>query len=355
MNRSSKTIRGRSATASWLVAPGLLILLAAIDAWLFRFSKQFSSWPFLISFFVLGMPHGAADLDLFARAIGARSLLRALPRFLPYLLILALATLAIVVAPSAALLAFAFLSAWHFGREDRHGTRQRKFRGLVRGLFIISAPIALHPADVVELVDNWLGLLGREPLNLAVWSRIVQGAGWVAGGAVVLACAGVFLLLWQGQNRTLRRELVELAALGVAFVVLDPVFGVGAYFLCWHSLRQIDLRNAGGGWAQVKRIIGLNAGSLPLLVPTIAVYALISWWRIGSWNPALQVALLIIFFAAVTPAHELLALWLERPRRRTSASIPTRLPAVSENRDGSCGLFRASQGSAPEGAQPWAE
>ena len=300
----------------WWVSPVILLGLAASEQWGAGFSRNWSAGPFLISLFVLGMPHGAADLERFARAIGAPGLMRALPRFLPYLAIVLLTVLGIFLAPRAALLLFALLSAWHFGREDRHGTRLRTVRGMSRGLFLISAPIALHPSEVFRLASDWLHLLSQPELERSSWAVISSIAGLVASLSAITAGALIAALLVGREGRTALREIVEFAALGIAFAVLDPVFAVGAYFLFWHSLRQME----SGPRPALATLTGLRVGALPLLLPTLVLYLGISGWVIAAWNPALQVALLLIFFAAVTPAHECLALWLEAARAKPAGA-----------------------------------
>jgi len=328
----------------WIVSPLLLCLLAAIEHWIAPFSLKLFAWPFLISLLFFGMPHGAADLERFAGAIAAPSLRRALPRFMPYIGFVLLSVVGIVLAPQAGLVAFAFLSAWHFGREDRHGALHRKARGIARGLFILSVPIALHPAAVSRLINDWLTLLHQPAPGRSSWSTICFTAEFIALLSLTTAGLLALVVFLRGEKATALREVVELAALGVAFAVLDPIFAVGAYFLMWHSLRQMEF--PASSW--LAGLTGIRRGALPLLLPTLALYAGVSWWQIGGWNPALQVALLLIFFAAVTPAHELLALWLrtgldEADGGNTYNAGRPKLPREVAGQGAACRILKGSE------------
>ncbi|MBB4154223.1 Brp/Blh family beta-carotene 15,15'-monooxygenase [Sphingomonas jinjuensis] len=160
---------------------------------------------------VVGMLHGAGDLAVVEPAKR--------PAFLSAYAVVSLATMLWWTAdPSVALPAFLVASAVHFGLEDApHGSIAE--RG-ARGIALIAAPAALHPAGYASL----LRVAGGASFGVSTFTPIIAQAGGIAGTA----------LLWLAW----RRRDVRLAGGMAALLLLPPLVGFTIGFLMLHALPQ---------------------------------------------------------------------------------------------------------------------
>lgn len=298
-----------------LLPPILLVICVGLERVFPGFSGELREVPFLLSLFVLGMPHGATDLARIWETYGRKG---TIPQFSLYLLIIGLSVGALFLFPLASLAGFALVSVWHFGRSDywEHGPRFRILRSLCRGVFIVVLPVVASPASVYDVCSGWVVLLSSEIELIALqenWAGVVAALQFLVYAAVLSWIAMVIFLV-ADRSAGITREITETAVLCLSFATLDPLFAVGTWFVVWHSLRHLefDSETSGNFHIWIERITGIGLRSLPLLVPTVIVYSVLCWISIGQWNPALFVSLLLIFFAAVTPAHEWLDLRLHR-------------------------------------------
>ncbi len=288
-------------------------------------SARFREFPFLLSLVFLGMPHGAQDLARIWESAGERRLAPTALHFVPYLIIIGITTAAIISFPLLSLAGFALVSIWHFGRSDYENRPAFWLaRGICRGTLVLSIPIVASPAVVLDLSARWIEVLGdssRVGELTARWESLTHLASAALFASIFTWFVVQILLLRRREFASVALESAETLTLVAALAWLDPVFGVGAWFLCWHSLRHLLLHE--GSTAEPRepllvRWTGIGPRSLPLLLPTLGIYLLVAWTVIGGWEPFSLVALLLIFFAAVTPAHEWLDWRLESIRQKES-------------------------------------
>lgn len=279
---------------------------------------------------LLGVPHGAFDAVVAARAAGAAGgsslRLRALLFLLGYS---ALATAMIglwLLNPSVGLLVFLGLSWVHFGRGDRIGATGANgangFRGttdvtgglleqlevFVRGGLPLLLPIAFH-RDQVQLLFGWLtalpesavaqGLDAALPILLTLWGL----------GAVALMA-----LEWRraAPAGDWRWAQVELLALALTFYLLPPLLGFAVYFCLWHSARHLIALDALLIDPQSPRKQVLERG-LPILAATLLLMALAYWALAGrQFEPRALVQVLFVSLAALTVPHIFVTLQVDR-------------------------------------------
>ncbi|MEM9480981.1 MAG: Brp/Blh family beta-carotene 15,15'-dioxygenase [Verrucomicrobiota bacterium] len=295
--------------------------------------------PFLLSVVVLGMTHGAADFALIRKRHASNRASQAL-WFSTYALILIASLGLIYASPPLGLLAFAVFSIWHFGSSDiKDLTTETQvipaksayaIRSLFRGSLIVLSPLIFHPASVESIFNEWIGLSGGIPLAPSLWAdfRFVS--------LIVISVLGTFTVgfhlssLQTAKHRRLFSiETGENILLLVASSILTPLFFVGLYFIGWHSIRHthhVDHRLLGerkpkrsSFFAPFGRVL---ARSIPLLVPALLLLGLLlvtnPWNQV--WTIDRVVALILIFYAVVTPPHEFIVSNLFRPRLKNAGN-----------------------------------
>ncbi|GAA2024278.1 beta-carotene 15,15'-dioxygenase, Brp/Blh family [Pseudokineococcus marinus] len=207
----------------------------------------------LVTAVLVGLPHGAVDLmqpELTPRSRGGRALVG-----LAYVGLVALAVLALRLAPLPVLGALLVLAALHFGLADdvvhrwRTGTTgprtpAERVTGAVRVVALggvpVATPLALGHADVVHLLDVLSGGSG---------ASVVLGAR-VALAPVLAAVLATALLAARRRDTVGALEPLLLAGL---FLLAPPLPAFAAYFGLWHSLRHLlrllalDAVRHGGG------------------------------------------------------------------------------------------------------------
>lgn len=318
MNPTRKTSRSIDAVF-YLGPPCLLIVLALCDQWT-NFAANMAGLPFVVSLFVLGLPHGAIDWRLASEQAEATSFPLQLRAFSTYLLGMLIMLSLCLIAPPLAIGVFGVISAWHFGLaderdlEDRFPTRwrnpqQKVMAALGRGGLLLALPFAGWPAQSLEATNRLMQLLGS-PVSISATSptRLVAASIMgVALGCVLMAVVNRWRL---HGNPALRTEALELGSLLFALSLLPPLFGMGLYFLCWHSWRhwrRIGLGKYSGDVDETsifRKILRGHCDSLILLVPTLLILAVLAAWRLDRWNLTDLALLSIAVFLVVTPSHD---------------------------------------------------
>jgi Brp/Blh family beta-carotene 15,15'-monooxygenase len=279
-------------------------------------------WPFLISVMLLGMPHGAIDFFLSSSEGGARTARGRLSAFTGYLAALSLSLVLAVLFPRLSLTLFLLLSVIHFGLADARDIRRfevcapGRFMTAVsaaaRGVLLLSLPFFAQPAESLRVVSAVLRILGD--------TRFVsdpQAVGTLATafliGALVTCALLLFARLRSGNIEAAAIELMEIVVIAAGFVVLHPLFAMGLYLLAWHSWRhmlalgpfltRVDSNRNRHSWREL--FVRLHIGSLPLLLPTLAVFLTLAWWRLDTTSVYGLAAVAIAIFAVVTLPHHL--------------------------------------------------
>jgi Brp/Blh family beta-carotene 15,15'-monooxygenase len=312
------------AASPWILSPLLLAAFCLLNAFWPEFSTRYAWVPFLASLFFLGMPHGASDFARMGDFFGAGDWKNRLLFFSVYLVGMGLVLLLSLTAPGLSLFGFVAISVWHFGRSDLYpvsATVPTLLRVMSRGLLLLSLPIAVQPEPVRDLVNGWMGILGGEAVNNMAWARVTSTALVIAAISII---SSLFIIALFGLRRdfaSFRREIFETTVLVTMLISLDPVFALGAYFLFWHSLRHLKVQSGREIFSpdRFRELCGLDRRRAILFIPTVAAYIGLSMFLFESWLPDLQVALLLIFFAVVTPSHEILHAIIQQSRSRAKS------------------------------------
>lgn len=298
-----------------LLPPILLLTLVLIELQL-PFSVALAGWPFSLSLVVIGLPHGAVDLAVSSRLRGASTWLESLRGFADYTFLLVLVLAAAFAFPTPVVLAFAILSAWHFGSADELDLNEsvgksNRFNWLVaaaRGSLVLALPFVCHPTDSSDVANRLLLLFGSD--DTTAYETIVTPVSvGILCLAFVVLLGELFIRIRGGALYYAGILCLEIGSLVAAFAVLHPLFAMGAYFLCWHSWRHTRrlIRLMEGESTSIHRgLWRLHLRSLPLLIPTLAVIAAVLAWVLPHATiPEIAVVALAVF-VVVTPPHQML-------------------------------------------------
>jgi Brp/Blh family beta-carotene 15,15'-monooxygenase len=268
--------------------------------------------PLAASLVVVGLPHGAVDHLVPGWLRGAplerRDLLRLLAA---YGFTVAAGVGLWLAAPLAGLAVFLLVAVLHWGTADlawSPGVPRPAAFAAARGLVAIAVPAFAHPHGFARAVQTLLAPFLAAPPSLAAsgWAR---GAGLAALALVGLAGAG---------RRP--REMLELAGLAAFFVLVDPVFAVGLYFVAWHSWRHVvrlaalepvaaRLLTTGRPWAATGRVL---QAALPCTVIALAgLLALTAVLAVRLADVTELTAVALSLIAALTVPHAAVVAWLD--------------------------------------------
>lgn len=295
-------------------------------------SSRFAAGPLLLSLLLVGMPHGAADFAVNKQLTGSTSFRLATRSFTGYFLLLLLSLLLYLFMPGLALAVFLLTSALHFGLADaRDLTRwQRtdspnwliKLSAAARGLLLLALPFFTWPLESFGFFNSVAALAGGQ------LSELEPSVIRTASGVVIAAVASMHLFVtvarWKRKDvKAAMAELLETAVLIITFVMLHPVFAIGLYLVAWHSWRHLAkltnflaVERPSGVASSLAAVARVHVQSLPLLVPTLAIFAAIAWLRIEVWSADALTALTVAVFVVVTLPHHLL---VERLVRQVGA------------------------------------
>lgn len=315
---------------AWMAMPwgvmGAVVAAALVSA---GPQRGWAAWPFLISVWLLGMPHGALDLKLWWQGLGTGG--RRWRAAGVYLAVMAAALAVLWVWPWWTLLGFVVLTVVHFGSADardaawiaggeRIGGVPLWLTAAGRGGFLLALPFVWEPSGAMVPAVVAGELLhapapGFDPSRV----RLAGAVGVGLGAALCFVGALMTWGRWQARDRdrnasgaTGRCLAVhggEMSLLALAAAALEPMLFVGVYFLGWHALRhfrrvdQLTGQPAPPFWPSLGR---QHLAALPLLLPTNAVYLAVGASVIGWRDPMAWAVLLLLFFVVLTPAHHLL-------------------------------------------------
>ncbi len=195
-----------------------------------------------VSLIVVGIPHGANDLDLL-RLVQPRW--SAAARFGGYALTVGVATATMMVYPLLGLGVFLALSAFHFGQAElvaggvptrAPGARVgQSVLGFLYGALLLAALLAPH----AQVVGRYLPATPEFGKAIGWLQRLPTSAGtYGVAAAALLAVAvatGVVPL------REVGGRLLGLVALRLLFAHTELLFAFAVYFGVWHSPESILL------------------------------------------------------------------------------------------------------------------
>ena len=289
--------------------------------------------PLAVSVLLLGLPHGAVDHLLPARATGQPFSVRiAAIVGTVYLFAGGAYAIAWFFAPIAAFVVFILITWFHWGQGDLHplyrlvGTTHPESRlavartVLVRGGMPMLVPLLAFP-DQYRLVAGWLvslfdpdAVTALEPV-FTPETRLLLAVGF---GTLVASTLAIGYL--RGDRRVWLVDASETLLLLTFFATVPPILAIGVYFCAWHSLRHVvryllldertaDALETGRPLAAFARF-GRDAAPLTALSLLIAVAIYVT--APGATNaPEDLLAVYLVFIAVLTLPHVLFVSWLD--------------------------------------------
>lgn len=325
-------------------APIVALLLMAIIGYLWPgLSFRYAGWPFVVSLFVVGMPHGAVDFFLNARLRSASHVRNQIQSFAWYTVTLIVGLITLIVFPKASVVLFAVTSAQHFGVADARALDQRfqtivpdmirRCSSLARGLIILALPFLFYPVESLQVVNSVLQTVSALPIVPAVTAvTFVATACLLVAGAALLASTTYRVAT--GDGRAALLEWLETSVIVAAFATLHPLFAMGLYLVAWHAWRHLyaigpflGVEPRSARFADLLRSVWqVHVAALPLMVPTLILYGLVASWRLPAWSSMQLAALTIATFIVVTLPHHLLierlfATSRDRDKQRNSQEV----------------------------------
>jgi len=174
----------------------------------------------LAAIMLFGVPHGAFD-PIIADRLGWLSSSRRLVMFyLGYLLVTVLLFFIWPIFPMMSLLGFLLVSVYHFSQDFK--VRSVLSR-LSYGTLILTVPVVLHSLRVEELFDYLLFGQSSKPLI----------------STMMFAFAISFLVLLFSFKTYSKKQLIELSAIVLVGLLLDPLIYFALFFCLLHSPRHI--------------------------------------------------------------------------------------------------------------------
>jgi len=256
---------------------------------------------------LLGLPHGALDVDHLHRTlvgpIGHRHRRRRLVLLAAGYATATGAVLALWWAwPLPVLLVLLGLTIAHFGtadlavlRSSGAPTPRPPWVGvLTLGGLPVVAPLALHPTDTTPLLD-------------ALTGGHAQVVHYTAVAVLPLVAAATVVVLVTAVGHRDLETAANVTTLGLLMCLVPALPAFGVYFAAWHALRQTctQLEETGATTLGVRRARSALARQAAL--PTAGALTLIAGllWVGGGTLTAASLALLL----AITVPHSLTQWW----------------------------------------------
>ena len=193
----------------------------------------------LLLILFIGIPHGAADHQIFKRLqiqyFGATRLWSFIGI---YILIGISFTILWLIGPFRATLIFVCVSIYHFGQEHFSDlTRGKHLKTVAQatwGTFVLLFPLCYHLEDTFYFINQILGSDFKAP---AIFSTSL-----ICGSLLLVTLCAVGFLM---RSRIISRkrfkwEVSQILMLAVIFASTPLTVGFTLYFIFWHSLRAIE-------------------------------------------------------------------------------------------------------------------
>ena len=174
----------------------------------------------LAAIMLLGVPHGAFDPIIADRLGWLSSSSRLVMFYLGYLLVTVLVFFIWPILPMMSLFGFLLVSVYHFSQDFKVRSALGRFS---YGTLILTIPVVLHSLRVEELFDHLLFGQSSKPL--------------IAIMMVTFAISFV-VLLFSFKNYS-KKQLIELTAIVLMGLLLDPLVYFALFFCLLHSPRHI--------------------------------------------------------------------------------------------------------------------
>jgi Brp/Blh family beta-carotene 15,15'-monooxygenase len=303
--------------------------------------------PWMIGLLIFGLPHGGLD-DMVPSLLRGKGLVRSgsLSFYLWYIGLFGLVLAVWAVSPAIGLVSFLILSGYHFGQGDltwhRIKDRAVKHPGMIdrlweltfllsRSLTPVVLPFAFHSTDFTAIV-NEMTIGYRHGNGIDAIPLLVDRYRTYLLLTVSILIATEIVLGWFRSSPSAHERWTasfESLLLSLLLVVTPPIFGIGVYFLAWHSVRHVcrlallapDLRHL------VERGRGLTALSRfhlhalpPVAGALVLLGSIILFFKIYQLPLSRMILPAFLFVNAITLPHLLVVSHLDRGFKRASSS-----------------------------------
>ena len=322
-------------TAWFTIAPLVVIALLIVFSAFYQqpTPKEIEVLPWIVGLFFIGMPHGAADLAVLQ---SKKRGWRLFNTFFWYIVSMIGVFIAFILTPMISLVGFLILSLWHFGSSENPKfaefgiSYEHLLMSFAKGGLVIGTPLAFWPTATSGVATELIMLVepARSPLGMPLLSHPIYQASHIATtGMTLLAialCCWCFIFFhcaWNtktlGMQKTLENcgVFITYALVGILEIISSPLFGIGIYFLAFHSWKQMPsiskhLVTPGAQIHPVRQALIVHKAAMPLLVPTWIFLGGAWWWLSDTANFRDLALLSLLVYLIVTPAHEVLCEWL---------------------------------------------
>lgn len=242
---------------------------------------------------LLGLPHGALDPMVAAKAFAA-----AQRRFSLVAFLFAYAGIAIAYgllwakSPTVGLVSFLIIAAFHFGSDWQ--PRGNTLTRLAYGITLVTLPTAAHPVEVASIYAT----LGTpKSATIIVASRICA--------ALALVVASSAATLRYSKHKS---DLWELFAIAAGAILLQPLVFFTCYFTLLHSPRHLfeTARSLGIGMLR-----GVLLKTLPVVGATLVLCVGASFLLPSAPMSQKLLTLVFVGLATLTVPHMLLEVFAE--------------------------------------------
>ncbi len=336
----SNTIRDKalslSSKAVWFTVLPLLLTGTTIGCSLYfrqDTPKYIEVLPWLFALFFVGMPHGAADFAVLRSKKEDQKVWKA---FLWYVVSMIGVFTVFIFTPAMSLVGFIALSLWHFGSAEKSKPtgsgifHDHLLLSFAKGGIVIGMPLAASPAATSSVATELITLIepARTLFGLPVLTHPIYSESHIAStGLALLAIAFlswflIFISLARYSKTHGTKELVKACSvffsyclIGILEFMTSPLFGIGIYFLAFHSWKQMPalakhFTPPDAETHPLRQVLIVHKAAMPLLLPTWILLGA-AWWTLSSTTHFRDLALLsLLVYLVVTPAHEVLCEWL---------------------------------------------
>ena len=311
----------------WVAVPAALGGLAATAL----LAPESASWLCILGAVLVGVPHGAMDLDLVALWSPERRSGQRLRRAGAYLAAVAALALGWWWFPVASLLVFLAVAVLHFGDSDLQGLGlvglRRTALATTRGLAMVG--MALF-ADLEVSGELMATMVRQSPPDLSAYVGMGRALTLVLG----VLHGSLALGLWPRDARP-GQVAAETTLLVVLALVAGPLVGFSAYFVGWHSSTHLSAT-----WARLRETAApQRRRALRTSVLTsalgLAMSVTFSWvWAQGVPEDGVVAAVAgaLVLVACLTVPHAAVVWLTERCAYQSASSSSASMPASTRAR-----------------------
>ncbi|MEM1423594.1 MAG: Brp/Blh family beta-carotene 15,15'-dioxygenase [Planctomycetota bacterium] len=308
---------------TWGVGAATLLCIGALLA-LGEPTPGAAALVMVVSVALVGLPHGAYDLEV-ARRLFAPRYGRAWWACFggAYLAITALAAGLWFVAPWVGLVALLVGGAIHWGADDLEAQTasrvERLWLAVSRGAVPVAAPMLFRPEDVAQIFGALVSNDAIDPAHVrlagALWTALaLPGLAWCIAKVHRDPCTTRTVVV---------RAVLEPLVLLAWFWVAPPILAFALYFCFWHSVRH-SIRSAVHARPTSPITVALIAYLRAVALPTLLTWALALaiWiaWRADPLDPSTLWQLTFIGLFALTVPHVVLEVVEAGEERRTTVA-----------------------------------